>query len=291
MDQRQRIICDTFADWSDDCQTEYKARFIEAPEVVLSETLSQKAMAAYEDYKQTDFWVDAKAHDQAREDFWDAAIDYFSMRVPDGAEIVSIRLYDKEQHVEKWQSIFNSIDECETLIELGRFLRSEPQVFRLLETILEVRATSLENLKKKIVKRLEQERAAEFQSDFGYDSAYRAFGLDAALAHFDAKITKPRGRKKRKFGNPDAYRARTYWKILETTNQALDGENLKLSSWKEICEVTFGIGSDLMSYPRAPAIRWAYDNYFNASNVTVEGFLNSLSRGRSVLAQYGWPLK
>lgn len=286
MDRRHFVICESFADWSDDCQRQYIERFIETEEARLSEKAKQTAFAAYTAYHDAVQESELLPHYDLKERFWGAASEYFSMRVQDGDDWVSLRLYEKQEHSDKWKEVFDRIDSCENLADLGRFLRARPDLYRLLEDILEVRATSLAGLAKKIKARLEREKALEYDAEFGFENAYRSFGLQSALIHFDRMIPKGPGRKKRKSG-PDAYRARAFWNILKATNTRLETCQFKETSWKELCEVTRGVGYEPSEYARAESVRWAYEMYFRAANTSVEGFLNSLSRGRRVLSQLG----
>lgn len=286
MNRRQKVICNAFADWSERCREEFTERFLVSQEAKLTERISSDALVAYMEFKLAAQGSESDNEDALKEEFWRVAAEYFSLRVLHGLDWINVRLTQREMLEEKWRAIIESIDACETFVQLGNYLRSRPKLFVLLEDILEVRAKSLNALKTKLKVRLKRECDREIELEFGFKNSYLWFGKEAALSHFDEMVPKSAGRKPKEF-SPDAYRARAFVHILNDTNAALERSHLKKTNWKEICEVTLGVGSNSSEFERADSIRWVYKDYFRARNISVPGLLNSLSRGRRRWSELG----
>lgn len=287
MEVRIQIICDGFADWSRSCQDELISRLEESSEIDLMSSSEVEAQSAFALHHKIDFLNDPSLYEKTKQDFWVTAVPYFAFDVPDGADAVSVRQFEENQHRDKWHRVVGEVAGAGSFAQLGKYLRSEGWLFRSLEEQLEVRATSLESLKNKILKQIRVLQDKEYESMFGYDQTYKRLGLRTSLAHFLEMMPKKPGRKPLDMRNLDAIRARAFATILGRVNIKLIEANVRATTVKELTETTFRVGFDPKLYGRALDVRWAYKHYFRALNTSESAFLNSLSRGRAWLAQQG----
>lgn len=284
MSQREQVIRAAAADWASDKRTAQSLQMEQADVAIHIETATKDANSAFNELKKSPVWKNVGQHKNATQEFLQAALPYFRLRIGDGPQMVTHQLQRLSEHASKWASYEDELAELESFIAVGEWLRSNPALFSLLRPVLEVRATSLDQLKTKIKGQLILEGRKEFDAQFGSAPVYEALGKRMAIEQFIESKPAKMGRKTAPLNNKDLFRALEFDQLVIAINQRLTDEDYSAATGEEVCRATLAAGFEFEDFDREDDLRWLYEDYFGAANITAAGFLNSVSRGRTSFA-------
>lgn len=278
---RELIICDAFADVSDELRTqveqsEKNPRFVDP-----MNSAKDKAAAAFRGYKKAYLsnQVSAQAS-KKEEEFFDQATDFFRLEVHRGWRVVGYWVNMMTRFENEWSKVFEQLNSCHDFLDVGAWYRSYPRFHSALESTLEVRPVSLETLKSKISSRLEILKASEFDEIFSTPRVYERLGKKAALEVFEKQLPTKTGRKPKPNTSINEMRLYQLSPFRRRIDDTLAAHEMPPASQTEVCRATLNVGRYRTRFARSASIKWAYENLFLAKCISLPSFLNSLARGR-----------
>lgn len=285
MNERERAICTAVADWAEARRKGLERnRPIEdtAAEIAKVTKKAKQAFCALELFPP---WRNVVKHEEAKALFYEAALPYFRLGVPSGSRMVAHQLRRLAAHARKWSRRKSNIEEADSFLEVGVWLREDVELYAKLEPILEVRAPSLAALKIRILKAFDQLESEEFDREFGARTVYEMFGRETAQDHFVGQSTAKPGRKNSPLHNLDVFRATEFDQVVAFTNTRLIETAVDSSSGREICSISMKYRVQTKGFERSDELRWLFQVHLDAPSISMDGFLNSVSRGRSAFGE------
>lgn len=280
MNQRSKIILDAFADWSEHCKREYHEKYEDPTILSEIERTDRLAKEAYKQFQATDFLNNYPEWQAAKTNFLQVAERYFRLHIHEGYTSVAHQLSMIEFHDEEWSKLRTQLENCKEQSTLNLLI---DEIDRKVESLVAKPEFSpfdeFVTQKSRTVAYFNNAKSTASRSEFGYAATFRDLGEAFALQHFENLFPK-RGAPKKFLGNPDTYRYWQFKKIVALASEALEKNLLKPTSTREVCLLVMGEENQLAEFNRNQVIRWALEEYFSAGNITAEGFLNSMSRGK-----------
>lgn len=281
LDCRTKIICDAAADWAEPLREKWlKIESDLYTDQAIADATSH-AQSAYEAHKRCDRSRNAIQFEQSRQAFFEAAEQYFRLRVHIGRTMVRNRIFEIDHHRERWDALFDTLQACKSYSEIEHWLDENETLRAQISHAVRMEEDSVEQIKARISKAINAMRSKDYEDNFGANKIYVELGKEAALRHFDDLQPKSIGRKSKDSPSPDVGRAYEFSNIIVAVAERLSANQLDEASDSEICEVLFKTGFNPALYTRAEVIRWLLNVHLNAEGISVRGFLNSISRGRA----------
>jgi len=285
MDDREKIILDTFADWSKKCKQGYTDLYENPIKESHVSQLKLKASKAYIAYRDIHGLKKSTERKFAQEKFLEAAREAFSFKLHYGDSLYEIGAARVNRHNSKWQSINSALDKSESisgLIDSLEFGSEERKTLK--ETLSQGDYKDNLNDLGRLKLNLSTIQKHEYEKKFGSEKVFAEVGRYYAEMFF-SQLNPTIGRPPKSFNNLDTVRAFQFSSIVVIINKKLSDKSYMPSNLKEVCELTFGKKNRLGLYSRESEIDWALREYFHIKNITVRAFLNSISRGKNKLSK------
>ena len=275
MDERAKIILSEFADWAIDCRNAYDERYEDSKILETTKELTRIAKEALLKHYETDILRDYAAYQDTRDTFLDASYQYFRLRVSEGYEATESAIWELNQQEGNWTKIKGDIQNSLNLSEIKQALKSNCLKIPLLSESKH----SFAEIQNDALKTIETCRQSEHDSRYGQSAVFERLGKAYAEKIIADQLPKKRGAPK-KSRSPDTYRSFQFGKIVDRVSNALQGKEENPTTAHELCHLLLGDEEQVSSFDRKEEIKWAMKHYFRASNMTPNGFLNSISRGK-----------
>lgn len=282
MDDREVLIFDTFGIWAEECRRQYIENFEDEDEKNHIKKLKEVAMATF-----LPMSVDPPMNwfGEHKEKFERAAYEYFLHGLHIGESLYPVyrsRLDLFYEHWELTENILLTSDDASAAV--NRLSREVPKVVSDIEKKygydeLMLVAIGMEHLAKAI----SELKKSEYEKRFGEKAVFEAAGRQFAYMLFDKK-QRGKGRPSSR-SSVDTMRAYQFGRLVAKINDALSESELKQTTIAEVCELTFGNHKKIDGHLFSSNIEWALNVCFRAKNVSVRAFLNSISRGKSLLSE------
>lgn len=275
MDERTNLILSVFADWAADCQEEYKKRYEDPLILDEMERLKATVVQALSVHSETDFSDNYELYHKTKDIFMEAAYQYFKLRVWEGYDATGFVIWELEEQEQKWGEIISDTEKCQNLDELSATLSinnlSIPLLSKDTFTFKEIREDAL-----RIIGVCKDQ---EHDNQYGRSAVFERLGMAYAERLISDHLPNKRGAPKKR-NSPDTYRSFQFGKVVNRISEILQNAGQTPATAHEICHLLLGDKEQVSSFARHEDIRWAMKNYFRASTMTPNGFLNSISRGR-----------
>lgn len=282
MDKREQLIFKVFGEWAIETRRQYVENYENQNDKKHIEELTLTAKDAYSQAKKSEDYGHFFGEDSAK--FEKAAYEYFLHDLHFGDGLYRAAQERINHFDEKWRKVYqvldgasssrDALDSISNLSGAGYHLVNNFQTdYPIWKEIFD-----LDDIKTVFSER----KRAEYEERFSEKAVFESAGRHYARTIFK-KMTKSKGRPPSVFSNIDTLRASKFSGMVSKMNEALSEKGDKQVTIAEVCELTFGEKKKIDQNTYGADIEWALREYFQVENITVRGFLNSISRGKKGL--------
>ena len=286
MTVRSEILLNAAADWAMEQRQLYDARFSNPELISLTETAKNKADKAYRAAAKVEAWNDA---DDRLGDFFEAAIDYFRLNLHLRAPALQNTLQEPENFKAGWTQLKDRILSCANKASIIKLLSNSPLILNKQWVFaLTKQQGHYDNgkFREEAIARLEAHAEENFEIRYGDATVYERIGREFAVDHF-AQLTGQKIKWANRGKNLNIYRMHHIERILKSANEHLLKNGEVKGNAKELVEILLNRDFSSLSTQKSQQLKWAITEGFQAQNIDVRAFLNSISKARNQLKAEG----